>query len=258
MFEEIVKYRDLLYMLVLRDIRIRYKQAAMGVVWAIFMPVMAVVSGILIQKAISVVSGRAVDSSGIVSISIKVLPWTFFISSIRFSVQSLVGNMALVTKIYFPREILPFASVIACLFDFAIGVVTLTVLLSVVKIGVSIYLLLVPVILLFLVLFTAGLGLLLSSANLFFRDVKYVVEIILMFGIFFTPVFYQADTFGRWHVILMLNPVGSILESLNAVVAYHRMPDPVWFAYAGICSVLIFFAGMQIFHRTEPLFAENI
>jgi ABC-type polysaccharide/polyol phosphate export permease len=257
-FREVLKYRDLLYMLVLRDIRIRYKQAAMGFLWAIFMPITAVLSGVLIQKAIAMVSGGSMDTVGILSISVKVLPWTFFISSIRFAVQSLVGNMNLITKIYFPREVLPLSATLASLFDFAIAAAALAIMLVFVHIGASVYLLLVPVLLVFLVLFTAGMGLLLASANLFFRDVKYVVEIILMFGIFFTPVFYNASTFGKWQFLLMLNPVGSILESLNAAVVHHALPNPVWLGYAGVSSLVLFVVGAKVFHMTEPLFAENI
>src|SRR3989338_1536220 len=121
--KELLLYRDLLWMLTLRDIRIRYKQAMMGFVWAIFMPLVAISAGVLIKKAMAVVSGRYIDTLGIVSIAVKVLPWTFFISAIRFAVQSLVGNRELVTKIYFPRVVLPLASVLACLFDFLISVV---------------------------------------------------------------------------------------------------------------------------------------
>lgn len=245
-------------MLVLRDIRIRYKQAVMGFMWAIFMPAVAVLSGILVQQAIAIVSNKPIDVRGILSISVKVLPWTFFINSIRFSVQSLVGNMSLVTKIYFPREVLPLSSVIATLFDFLIAIVILVALLAIFHIGVSVYLLLVPFLLVFLVMYTAGLGLLLASANLFFRDVKYVVEIILMFGIFFTPVFYKASTFGKWKPALLINPVSSILEALNDSVVLHRMPDPFWLGYAAASSAAVFIIGARIFHKTEPLFAENI
>jgi ABC-type polysaccharide/polyol phosphate export permease len=258
MFDEILKYRDLLYMLILRDIRIRYKQAAMGFLWAIFMPILAVFSGVLIQKAMSIVSGKPMDTTGIMSIAVKVLPWTFFVSAIRFSVQSLVGNMSLVTKIYFPREVLPFSSIAACLFDLLIAIVTLIVLFIVLHVQTSVYLLYAPLLLLLLVLFTSGLGLLLASANLFFRDIKYVVEIILMFGIFFTPVFYQSSTFGKWKPILMINPVGSILELMNESIVFQQMPQPGWLLYAAVSSVAIFFIGMQVFHKTEPLFAEYI
>ena len=258
MFKELIQYRDLLFMLTLRDIKIRYKQAVMGFFWAIFMPVMAVLAGVLVKKAMSIASGKPMDIMGVISISVKVLPWTFFISSIRFAVQSLVGNANLVTKIYFPKEVLPLSSTIACFIDFVIAALALSVMLVFVNVGVSIYLLWLPVILIFLVLFTAGLGLLLSSANLFFRDIKYVVEVILMFGIFFTPVFYNADAFGKWKAILLLNPIGSLLESINSVVVLHQMPEINWFVYAGVISIATFFIGMLVFQKTEPLFAENI
>ena len=258
MFKEILKYRDLLFMLTLRDIRIRYKQAAMGFLWALFMPMMAVLAGIIIKKAMALASGNPMDLSGIVSISVKVLPWTFFISALRFSVQSLVGNKNLVTKIYFPREVLTLASILACLFDFLIAGITLSVFLVIIGIGMSVHLLWVPLLLLFLILFTAGLGLLVSSANLFFRDVRYIVQVILMFGIFFTPIYYEASIFGKWKSLFLLNPIGSILESLNTSVVLHTMPNMFWFSYAGICSVLIFIVGLKIFHKNEPLFAENI
>jgi len=256
--KELIKYRDLFYMLTLRDIRIRYKQAAMGFLWAIFMPIVAVAAGILIKQAMAAVSGHAVDLLSVVSISVKVLPWTFFISSIRFAVQSLVGNSNLVTKIYFPRAVLPLASVAACLFDLAISVLVLLVILCFVHLGVSIYILWTPLILLFLILFTTGLGLLLAAANLFFRDVKYIVEIILMFGIFFTPVFYDANTMGRLRIFMLLNPMGSILEALNQSIVLKQMPDLHWLTYAGVVSVGMFCVGMLVFHSKEQLFAENI
>jgi len=256
--KELIKYRDLFYMLTLRDIRIRYKQAVMGFLWALFMPLVAIAAGILIKEAMATVSGRPVDMLGVVSISVKVLPWTFFISSIRFAVQSLVGNSNLVTKIYFPRAVLPLASIAACLFDLAISALILMVVLCFARLGVSIYLLWAPVIILFLVLFTTGLGLLLAAANLFFRDVKYIVEIILMFGIFFTPVFYDASTFGRLKILMVLNPMGSILECLNQCIVLKQMPNPHWLIYAGTTSVTMFFIGMFTFHSKEQLFAENI
>lgn len=256
--KEIFQYRDLLFMMTVRDLKIRYKQAAMGFGWAIFMPIVAVCAGILIKKAMAVVAQQDFDVQGLVSLTVKVLPWTFFVSSIRFSVQSLVGNSALVTKIYFPRAILVLASVLACLFDFAVAMLVLIVLLTIFKVGVTLYLFWVPFLLFLLFLFTFGLGLILSSANLFFRDVKYVVEVILMFGIFFTPVFYEASAFGRWAPIMLINPLGSLLETLNGVVVLHQPPDAFWASYAAVSCFLTFIIGMLVFHKTEPVFAENI
>jgi ABC-type polysaccharide/polyol phosphate export permease len=256
--KEILKYKDLLMMLCFRDIRIRYKQAVMGFVWAIFMPIIAVAAGLLIKKAMAVVSGQYIEWLGIISISVKVLPWTFFISSVRFSVQSLVGNSALVTKIYFPKAVLPLASIMACLFDFFIGAIVLILALTLAQLGMSIYILWLPWLLLMLILFTAGLGLFLAAANLFYRDVRYVVEIILMFGIFFTPVFYDAQNFGNWRPLLLINPVGSILESLNQVVVLKQSPDFLWLCYASVVSICIFIFGVNMFQNKQQLFAENI
>ena len=258
MLQELINYRDLLYMLTVRDLRVRYKQAAMGFLWAIFMPIVAIMAGILIKKAMAVVSQQPLEMEGIISISVKVLPWTFFISSIRFSVQSLVGNSALVTKIYFPRAVLPLSSILACFFDFGISVLVLTILLTIFKIGVSVYLLWLPVFFIILFLYTFGLGLFFSAANLFFRDIKYVVEIILMFGIFFTPVFYEASAFGRWKGIMLLNPIGSLLEQINLVIVHQMAPDYFWLAYAALTSLLMFIVGFAIFQKSEPYFAESI
>ena len=218
----------------------------------------AVAAGILIKKAMAVVSGSSIDMVGVASISVKVLPWTFFISSIRFSVHSLVSNRNLVTKIYFPRAVLPLASILACVFDFFVAIVVLIILLTIFKLGMSIYFLFLPFLFIFLILFTFGLGLFLSAGNLFFRDIKYVVETILMFGIFFTPVFYSAEHFGNWKVILLLNPVGSILESINQVVVLKQMPEIEWLIYAGLTSIFTFIIGLKFFKKVEPFFAENI
>jgi ABC-type polysaccharide/polyol phosphate export permease len=139
MIKELIKYRDLLYMLTFRDIRIRYKQAAMGFMWAIFMPVVAVTAGLFVKKAIALLSGRDLDMIAIVSVSVKILPWTFFANSLTFAVPSLVGNSHLVTKIYFPKAVLPLAAILACFFDFAISGIALGLLLIIFNFGISIY-----------------------------------------------------------------------------------------------------------------------
>jgi ABC-type polysaccharide/polyol phosphate export permease len=125
-------------------------------------------------------------------------------------------------------------------------------------VGVSIYLLWVPVMLALLAAQTVGLTLLLSAANLFFRDVKYIVEIIMMFAIFFTPVFYEASMFGKWGTLLMLNPVAPILEGLTTAVVAHQAPDPAWTAYAAAWALVLLIAGPAVFNRLEPMFAESI
>lgn len=258
MIRELIEYRHLLMILAWRDIKIRYKQSVMGFLWAIFMPLLIVAAGIIVKKGISIISGKPLELSDLASITVKALPWSFFIGTVRFATNSLVSNRNLVEKIYFPREVFPLAAVLANLFDFGIASIATIVILGIMGVGISVHILWVPLLILCLVLFSAGVGMLMSCANLFFRDVKYLVEVILTFAIFFTPVFYEASMFGKWETLLLMNPVGAILECVNAVVVLHRQPNYFWMLYAASWGIGLFLISWNIFHRLEYSFAENI
>lgn len=258
MLSELLEYRHLLYMLAWRDIKIRYKQSAMGFLWAILMPALIITAGVLVRYAFSMGSGRPFNLSDLASVSLKSAPWAFFVSSIRFATGSLTGNSNLVTKIYFPREVFPLAAVLAALFDFAVASGVILLVLIAARVGVSVELLWLPLIILLLVLLTSGLGMFLACANVFFRDVKYLVEVFLTFGILFTPVFYEARMFGKWAPILLLNPVGAILEALNNVVVLHRPPEMFWLSYAAFWSLGGSVVAWKIFDKAEASFAETV
>lgn len=256
---ELIQYRHLLYMLTWRDIKIRYKQSIMGFMWAIFMPLLIVAAGILVRSAFSVVSGKTLEFTDIASVSVKAIPWSFFISSIKFATNSLIGNRNLVTKIYFPREVFPISATLANLFDFAIASVALMVIFSISNIGISVHILWLPILLIIMIMLTVGLSMFFACANLFFRDIKYIVEVIITFAIFFTPVFYDAASFPKkWAFMLHLNPMGAILENINNVVILHAGPDLMWLAYSAIISVLILIVSWTFFHQLEFKFAESI
>ena len=258
MLSEILQYKDLLVMLTFRDIRIRYKQAAMGFLWALFMPVVAITAGLFIKQAIAMLSGRAIELTEVVSMSVKILPWTFFTNSLTFAVPSLVGNAQLVTKIYFPKAVLPLAAVFACFFDFLIATVVLAALLFIYKIPITLYILWLPALMIMLMLISAGLSFFLAAANLFYRDIKYVVSIILQFGNFFSPVFYNAKDMGTWETWILLSPLGSVLEAINDTVVMRQAPHLGWTLYALISSIGMFYFGLWFFRKKEDVFAENI
>jgi len=258
MFRELLQYKNLLWMLTLRDIKIRYKQTVMGFLWAILMPMLIVFAGLIVKKGFSIVSGKPLQLSELISVSIKSLPYSFFIASVRFATNSLVGNANLVTKIYFPREVFPVAAVLANLFDFLLASFFLTVFLVAAGFRVDIQAAWVPLLVVLLILFTTALGMILSCANLFFRDVKYLVEVLVTFAIFFTPVFYDASLFGKWGSILLLNPVGAILENINNVMILHRPPDMFWLGYTVVWSAGGLLLAWSAFHKLEFLFAEKI
>jgi ABC-type polysaccharide/polyol phosphate export permease len=257
--KELIQYRHLLFMLTWREIRIRYKETVMGFLWAIFMPMMVVAAGILVRKAFSVISGKPMAYQALVSVMVKSLPWAFFAGSIRTASNSLLANSNLVTKIYFPREVFPFSSVLAQLFDFAVATSLLVILIAFSGLSlVGVQLLWLPLLLLLLIMLTAGWGLFLSCATLFFRDVKYIVEIVMTFGILFTPVFYEAAMFREWSHVILLNPVGSILEAINDVVVLNHAPDPYWLCYAASWALGSLCIAWIIFDKAEPAFAESI
>lgn len=256
--EELIRYREILYMLTWRDIRIKYKQSVMGFMWAILMPMIIVSAGILVKIGFAKISGSPFTLSQVASVSVKAIPWSFFISSIRFATTSLTLNINLVTKIYFPREIFPISSVLSQLFDFIVASCLLTIILSIAGIGLSIYILWVPVLVFLLIMLTMALSMLLSAANLFFRDVKYIVEVIVTFAIFFTPVFYEAELMGKWKTLLLLNPVAPILEGLNDCIVLRQMPELNWIAYSGLFSLGLIVFSYTFFKKLEPAFAESI
>jgi len=272
---DLVEYRHLLYQLVIRDIRIRYKQAVMGFAWAVFLPILIVLSGIIVRLAMSYLSGSKLDAHIVAGLAVKSIPWAFFVGAIQFASSALIGNASLVTKIYFPREVLPLASLLAQAFDSAIGAAAVVVVLPFLSVTYGVQSLWAAPLLAALFLITLAAGLLLSCANLFFRDVKYIVRVLLTFGIFFTPVFFEPQMFGAVGAqVMMLNPLAPTLEGLRlAVVEGHNLLTPLtvlhgdatvlawspWYlAYVFVLALGGTAVAALFFHRLEFLFAEYI
>jgi lipopolysaccharide transport system permease protein len=256
--QELYRYRELLYMIAYRDVRVRYKQSVMGFLWAILMPVLIVGAGVVIRYAYAVASGRHLETGDIASVAVRSLPWAFLVSSIRFSCTSLINNQNLVTKVYFPKEVFPVAAVMASFFDFLIASVALVLFLAVIQVGWSAQLVWVPLLIFMMVILATGIAMLISAASLFFRDVKYIVEVVLTFGIFFTPVLYDVRMFGDKGKWLLLNPAAPILEGLAACIVRHQSPDLPWLVYSFTFSMILLLGGYVFFKHLEPGFAESI
>jgi lipopolysaccharide transport system permease protein len=191
-------------------------------------------------------------------VAVKSLPWAFLVSRIRFSCLSLINNKELVTKIYFPKEIFPIAATLASFFDLIVAAGALTIFLLIIRIGWSPYLAWAPVLLFTTVLLATGIGMVVAAASLYFRDVKFIVEVFLTFGIFFTPVFYDVGMLGEKGKWLLLNPISPILDGFGACVARHQSPDLLWFAYSLGFALVTLLGGYVFFKHLEPGFAESI
>jgi len=255
---EVADRRELLYMISWREIRIRYKQSLMGVAWAMLMPLIIVGAAILVRAAAAKVSGAELDRTALADVTTRALPWAFFVSALKFGTASLVGNANLVAKIALPKLVFPLSAILASGVDLAVGSVLLAVVLPVAGAPLTAAWLWLPVLLALLVLFTVGLTALLSAANLFFRDVKYLIEVILTFAIFFTPVLYPADAVGRFRPFLLLNPVAPILEGFSRVLVAGQAPELGWLAWSALAAGSTFVLGIVFFRRVEPLFAETV
>ena len=270
--QDVYRYRELLYELTLRDLRIRYKQAVMGLLWAIIVPMVVVLAGALFRYAWAGSSGQDVSRAELAGLAIKSLAWSFFVGAMSFATPSLTANLPLVTKVYFPRELLPLSAVLTQVVDSSIGVLALLILLPATGIGSLAGLAWLPLIVTLLVAVTLAAALIASSANVFFRDAKHVTQLVTGFGIFFTPVFYDLAAFGTRGVqLLMLNPLTPLLEGARlALVAGHDLRLPLvnaqgavvwtpWFlAYSAAWAILGLVISVIAFRRSEADFAEYV
>jgi len=212
----------------------------------------------LVRIAVAKYSNSTVTADDIASVIVRAVAWSFFTSGIRFGTSSLMANINLVTKLAFPKEVFPFAATLSSLFDFAIATAAAVGILLMIGWQPGINALWAIPLVLVLVALTAGLALFLSAANLFYRDVKYLVEVFLTYAIFFTPVFYDVTMLGEWSDLALLNPVAPILEGLSASVVLNRPPDAAWLSYSAIVSLFILVAGYWFFKQLEAKFAESI
>jgi lipopolysaccharide transport system permease protein len=254
----LVKARDLLYMLTWRDIHVRYKQSIMGVFWSILMPGLIVGAGVLVRVAAAQWSGTKITAEDISAVMVRAVPWSFFIAGLRFATNSLIANSNLVTKIAFPKEVFPISAVLSNLFDFLIATAVVIVVMLVMDWRPSLQSLWAIPLMGVLVLFTIALSMILAAANLFFRDVKYLVEVFLTYAIFFTPVLYPASMLGKWQNIVMLNPIAPLLEGISNSIVLAQAPDVRWTSYSVVATILLLMGGYWLFKQLESRFAESI
>ena len=254
-FAEQVHYRELFRCIVGRDLMVRYKQTALGVLWALFMPLLNTAIFSVIFRHVTTIKTPVPYP---VFAFCGLWAWYFFVSSLRIAVQSLTNNATLISKVYFPREILPFAAVTVSFVDFLISSTVLAAMIVHYRIPVGANLLWLPIVILVHVAFTTGIALLLSMSNLFYRDVRYLFEIMIAVLMFATSVLYPVDAIpGTAGVLLRINPVSAIVDSYRSVLLLNA-PPPWTFGVAAAVAGVILVAGWLLFHGAEFNFAENI
>jgi len=256
LLDEQIEYRDLLVQMTRRDLLIRYKQTAMGFGWAICVPLVnTIVFSLLFTRVAAIDTGMPYP----IYVYSGMVAWNFFASSLRFAVTSLTSNANLVSKVYFPREILPFSAILVALVDAAVAALLLLAMLVYWGITPDWHIVLVLPLVAIQVALTAGAALLLAMANLYFRDVKYVLDILLSVGMFAASVVYPIGAVGgRLGRALALNPLSILLDAYRAVIVARVVPDAAPLALAALAAAALLAVGWATFHRAELQFAEHI
>jgi lipopolysaccharide transport system permease protein len=255
-WKELWAYRELLYVLTMRDIKVRYKQTVLGFAWAIIQPVMMMV-------VFSIFFGRLakMPSDGHpypIFVYAALLPWTFFANSIANSANSLVGSANLVSKVYFPRLIIPLSSVGSGLVDFAIAGAILLLLMVYYGVSWTFNLLMAPILAADAALTALGVGTFLAALNVAYRDFRYVVPFLVQFWMFATPVVYPASLVPReWQWALYLNPMAGVIEGFRSAILGSPLYVPGMLVSLAIAAIL-FATGIAYFGKVERRFADII
>lgn len=249
-------YREVLYFLVWRDIKVRYKQTLLGVAWAIIQPLFTML-------IFSLFFGRlaGLPSDGIpypLFAYAGLVPWTFFANAVSNGGNSLIGNPSLITKVYFPRLIIPCAAVGAGLMDFAITFVFLLVLMVPYGVVLTWNLLMVPVLIVLTTLLALGIGLWLAALNVQYRDVRYALPFLIQLGMFATPIIYPSSLVpAEWRWLLALNPLAGLVEGYRAAL-FGREWDWTAFSISSTITLVLLVVFAYSFRRMEKSFADVV
>jgi lipopolysaccharide transport system permease protein len=254
---ELLHYRDLLAFLVIRDIKVKYKQTVLGGLWAIIQPFfMMVVFTLFFGKL------ARIPSDGIpypVFNYTAMVAWTYFATAINTSGNSIVGSGSLISKVYFPRIIIPLTPVLAGLLDFAIAFLVLIAMMLYFGIYPSSMVLLLPLLILLMMLTAAGVGLVLAALNAKYRDIRYTIPFLVQFWMFATPIVYPASMVPeRFRLIYALNPMTGIIEGFRSVLLGTIAFPWTMLAMSTVIAVVVFLCGVIYFKQVERYFADII
>jgi lipopolysaccharide transport system permease protein len=255
----LARWREILYMLVLRDLKARTKQAYLGYLWILIQPLLLTgVFSVLVQSVL----GRSDLSSGVpypVFLMAGVIPWQFFANSLNESTESLVKNVDLVRQVYFPREILTIYPVFARLIDVVIGCAALAVFLLIWHVPVSGWIVLVPVIVLEEMLFAAACGLVLSAANVAWRDISRGLPLVLFLMLYAVPVLYPPERVPRaLQPFLDWNPIARLIDAFRTAIIGPQQPDLLALALIGVLGVGVLLVAQRLFSVFDGVLADVI
>lgn len=257
-WKDLWRFRELLYFLSWRDILVRYKQTAIGVAWSVIRPVLTmIVFTVIFGKLAKFPSGSAPYA---ILVYAAMLPWQFFANALSESSNSLITNSNMISKIYFPRLIVPFSAVVVSVVDFLISFGVLAVLMIWYRFLPSWQIVTVPLFFLMALLASLGFSLWLSALNVKYRDFRYIVPFIVQFGLYVSPVGFASSVVPqKWRLLYSLNPMVGVIDGFRwAILGGDAQIYWPGFLLSGALTLLILYGGVKYFRKTERIFADII
>lgn len=261
--KQLFEYRELLRTLVSKDVRSRYKGSVLGFAWNFAIPLMQLlVFWILFGIIVKVQLPEGTTYPFALFLFTGLLPWNFFANSLTSGSASVLVNANLVKKIYFPLQVLPLTAVMSQFISFLLGLTVLAVIVIAFQVGLSFYLLLLPVVFVVQLLFVCGLAYLFACLNVFFRDVEHILGIVVMAWMYLTPILYpisMVDERAAWAgTAVRLNPMTGIITAYQDLILNHQLPDLAWFGYSTGVAILAFVIGFKVFNHGKYRFEEEV
>ncbi len=254
---ELWRFRELLWAFTLKEIKIRYKQTILGIGWAILQPAaLTLIFTVIFGVFLKVHSGSVPYPIFVYS---ALLPWTFFSTAISFGALSVVNNGGLVTKVYFPREVMPLSAVGAAFFDFLMASLIFILMMIFYKTSVNLNILYLFIIVPSILLFTTGISLILSTINVLYRDVRFVIPLLMQIWLYLSPVIYSLDQVPpKYKGWVAINPLVGLVQGFRDVTILGKIPDFGILSFSIITSLVVFILGYWFFKKKERIFADVI
>ncbi len=258
--KDIIKWKELLWQMVGREVKARYKQSVLGYFWVILNPLAQM---LVMSFAFSLILRIPTNSSGHIPYSIflfvALLPWTLFANSLNSASSSLVTSSSLITKVYFPRTILVLSTIFAKIIDFLFALSILVIYMIIYQIPITISIFWVIPIFFIQQIFTLGISLFLAAANLLYRDIQYLLTLILILWMYVTPVIYPADIVpAKYKLLFQINPMSVIINAYRQTILGGSEPKYISLLIAAIVSFITLLIGLFYFKSREKIFADNI
>jgi lipopolysaccharide transport system permease protein len=254
---ELWEYRELLYFFVWRDVKVRYKQTVLGAAWAIIQPLTTTFAFTLLFGRFGGMA-KQVDGPYALHVFVGMLPWTFFTNAVVGAAGSLTGSSHLISKVYFPRVLIPIAAIAAGLVDFAVSFGVLLIMMAVYRVAPTAAMLQLPFYLLGTIIAAIGAGVFFAATIVTYRDVRYVISFVMQLWLFGTPVLYTLDIIPvKWHTLYALNPMVGMIAGFRASVMGGPFPARV-ILISSVAAALLFAGGVRYFLQVERRFADVI